>query len=185
MSSAGSSFNSPEGHELFSVSESVWSEASAWLSSKGTSLDVVFDVVFDSPASSSYVGLQPVYSQPDLAFAADTLISLGQLEPLVEKAYYLSPDHPDQGYSRMCYAELGPLMGDGDSYLLEEENMLNGMYASTLELMHAISIEDVSSGFNSLDMAVEMEAELALSEDTDSGDDATYVNDSDEYELAE
>lgn len=85
----------------------------------------------------------------------------------------------------MCYAELGPLMGNGESYLLEEDNMPHRMYGNMLQLMNAFSVEDVSPGLDSLDMAVEMEAELALNEDTDSDDDAAYVNDSDEYYLVE
>lgn len=140
----------------------------------------------DSPSSSFYVGMQALDNDPGLAFALpNPIISLGQLEPQVEQAYYLSPDHPDQGYSRMCYAELGPLMGNGESYLLEEDNTPHRMYGNMLQLMNAFSVEDVSPGLDSLDMAVEMEAELALNEDTDSDDDAAYVNDSDEYYLVE
>ncbi len=90
-------------------------EASVWLAGKGTSFDVVFDAVFDSVFSSPFADTQPADSDPGLYLAASTtLVSPGQLLPLAERIYYLSPDHPDQGYSRMCYGELGPLISKSD-----------------------------------------------------------------------
>ena len=165
-------------------------EASVWLAGKGTSFDVVFDAVFDSVSSSPFVGTHPLDSEPGLYLAASTtLVSPGQLLPLVERVYYLSPDHPDQGYSRMCYGELGPLISKSDDNpdLLEENKTLDGMYENMLHLMHTFSTEDASPGLDFFDMSVEMEAEIALhdSEDTDISDGASFVNDSYESELAE
>ena len=153
---------------------------SAWLTEKGASLDTALDWV---PEAAPYGGMQTGETEQSTDFdAPTTAVSLGQLPLLEEKAHYLSPDHPDHGYSRMCDDGLAPFMGEsGYNSNAPENNTLENMFADMVRHMQVISFED---SFDSSEMTLEMEAELVLYGEIDS-DDEDYATDEDEDELDE
>lgn len=125
-------------------------------------------------------GTQPAISELDLAPPA-LVISLGQLPPSEEEAYYLSPDHPDQGYSRLCDLDLGPLMIQSayNSILFEENETIRYINKDILRMS-----DDSLSELNYLNVVSEMKAESVLYDDAES-DEEHYDTDSDEDELDE
>ncbi len=155
-------------------------EVSAWLSERGASLDSAFEWV---PAVVPYGGIQNGEIEQSIDFDAPTTsVSMGQLAPLEEKAHYLSPDHPDHGYSRMCDDGLAPLIGGSvHNSNVPEDNTLENMFADMVRHMQVISFED---SFDPSEVTLEMEAELVLYGETDS-DDEDYATDEDEDEIDE
>ncbi|KJA27704.1 hypothetical protein HYPSUDRAFT_51697 [Hypholoma sublateritium FD-334 SS-4] len=182
------SFSSSEGQEPsflhFVLSDDVRYEASAWLAGQDMSLDTAFD--WSVAEEETYVGMPPLDSAHVLAiYAPNAAVFLGQLSPMEEKPHYLSPDHPDQGYSRMCDAELAPITykvtGFNLDNLVEEDAMSKELHEARIR---ASAMKDAYLESVSFDIASAMEAKLSLSEDSES-DDEDYDMESDEYELDE